>query len=85
MRFQLYTTLIRKDNIVEIVAKVLPGKVQSLLFIHCMYELAICASPECPPQHSTATKNGPHCILVKRARREIGLQSFPHLLFHQFF
>jgi len=52
----LDTALIHEYDVGEVVAKVSPGKVQPLLFVHCTYELAIRAAPECPAQCCPATK-----------------------------
>jgi len=56
--FQLYTALVSENHVGKVVASMLQGKVQPLLFIHVPYELAVGAPPECPTQRHATSKNG---------------------------
>jgi len=47
---QLHAALISENHVGEVVASVLPGKVQPLLLVDITYELAVGAPPESPPQ-----------------------------------
>jgi len=59
MALQLYTALISEHHVGEVVASMLPGKVESLLLIHVPYELAVGTPPKRPPQRRPTSKNGP--------------------------
>jgi len=50
VRLQLDATFISKYNVGEVVAPMLPGKLQPLLLVDVTYELAICATTKRPPQ-----------------------------------
>ena len=50
MGLQLDRALVGEYNVSEVVASMLQGKLQSLLFIHVTYELAVGGSSEGPPQ-----------------------------------
>ena len=76
MGLQLDEPLVGEYNVGEVVASMLQGKLQSLLFIHVTYELAVGRSSEGPPQRRPAAQDGPEtqCIQGNLKSREAGLQ-----------
>ena len=67
MGLQLDRALVSEYNVGEVVASILQGKLQLLLFIHVTYELAVGGSSKSPPQRRPAVQDGPETHSVSKA------------------